>query len=139
MNYANSLVRDRQKKMRDFIRQTGQNRDYFREQNYPKLDNFKKAVDNLESYGIINNNSSFSPAEDVTKAEEYARNVLGIKNVSYKGVDIVTANEWNRGLAETFSKFPELKKQINFVGTCQERNRLLEIETRKYYDGSYAC
>ena len=38
LNYANSLVKDRHKKMRDFIRQTGQNRDYFREQNYGKVD-----------------------------------------------------------------------------------------------------
>ena len=137
LNYANSLVRDRQKKMRDFIRQTGQDRDYFREQNYPKSNNFKKAVDNLESYGIINDNNSFIPAVDVTKAEEYARNVLGIKNVSYKGVDIVTANEWNRGLAETFSKFLELKKRINFVGSCQGKNELIENICRKLYTDAY--
>lgn len=37
LNYANSLVKDRQAKMRDFIRQTGQDRDYFREQNYGKV------------------------------------------------------------------------------------------------------
>ena len=36
LNYSNSLVKDKQAKMRDFIRQTGQDRDYFREQNYPK-------------------------------------------------------------------------------------------------------
>ena len=34
LNYANSLVKKRQAKMLDFIKQTGQNRDYFREQNY---------------------------------------------------------------------------------------------------------
>ena len=74
---------------------------------------------------------------DVTKAEEYARNVLGIKNVSYKGVDIVTANEWNRGLVETFSKFPELKKRINFAGTCQGKNALIENIYRKLYTDAY--
>ena len=120
--------------MRDFIKQTGQDRDYFREQNYPKSHNSKKAVDNSESYGIIGSNNKFVPAEDVTKAEEYARDVLGIKNVSYKGLDTFTANEFNKVLEEHFKEFPELKKQINFVGTCQERNRLLEIEVRKYYE-----
>ena len=109
LNYSNSLVKDKQAKMRDFIKQTGQDRDYFREQNYPKSHNSKKAVDNSESYGIIGSNNKFVPAEDVTKAEEYARDVLGIKNVSYKGVDTKTANEWNRGLADAFSRFPELK------------------------------
>ena len=63
LNYAKSLVRDRQKKMRDFIRQTGQNRDYFREQNYPESNNSvsvglntslkpdnKKIKDNIRDY-----------------------------------------------------------------------------------------
>ncbi len=53
LNYSNSLVRDKQAKMRDFIKQTGQDRDYFREQNYPKSNHSKKVVDNSESYGII--------------------------------------------------------------------------------------
>ena len=38
LNYANSLVKDKQAKMRDFIKQTGQDRDYFREQNYGNVD-----------------------------------------------------------------------------------------------------
>ncbi len=36
LDYSNSLVRDKQAKIRDFINQTGQQRDYFREQNYGK-------------------------------------------------------------------------------------------------------
>ncbi|MDE7098794.1 MAG: hypothetical protein K2O60_06575 [Ruminococcus sp.] len=83
---------------------------------------------------LINIDSGFIPVSDIESAENFAKNTLGIPNVSYKGVDIVTANEWNRGLAEAFSKFPELKKKFGFVGTCQERNRLLEIEVRKYYE-----
>ncbi|MDE7138589.1 MAG: hypothetical protein K2O29_09080 [Ruminococcus sp.] len=38
LNYSNSLLKDRQAKMQDFIKQTGQDRDYFREQNYGKVD-----------------------------------------------------------------------------------------------------
>ncbi|MCM1508516.1 MAG: phage minor capsid protein [Ruminococcus flavefaciens] len=57
LNYSNSLVKDRQAKMRDFIRQTGQERDYFREQNYPKEKLFtvsdKKYVDKYFWSGII--------------------------------------------------------------------------------------
>ena len=34
LKYSNSLVRDKQAKMRDFIQQTGQQRQHFREQNY---------------------------------------------------------------------------------------------------------
>lgn len=36
LNYANDVVKNKQAKMRDFIRQTGQDRDYFREQNYAR-------------------------------------------------------------------------------------------------------
>lgn len=137
LNYANFLVRDKQAKMRDFIQQTGQNRDYFREQNYPKSNNSKKAVDNSKSYGIIESNNKFVQAEGVTKAEEYARNVLGIKNVFYKGLDTFTANEFNKALEVHFKEFPEFKKQINFVGTCQERNRLIREKVKAYYKAEY--
>ncbi|MDE5885412.1 MAG: phage minor capsid protein [Oscillospiraceae bacterium] len=34
LNFSKSLVKNKQAKMRDFIQQTGQKRDYFREQNY---------------------------------------------------------------------------------------------------------
>lgn len=34
LNYSNDVVKRKQAKMRDFIKQTKQNRDYFREQNY---------------------------------------------------------------------------------------------------------
>lgn len=37
-DYANQQIKDKQAKMRDFINQTGQSRDYFREQNYGKVD-----------------------------------------------------------------------------------------------------
>ncbi|MCM1316502.1 MAG: phage minor capsid protein [Muribaculaceae bacterium] len=57
LNYASSLVRDKQAKMRDFIRQTGQNRDYFREQNYPKTSENNLTIS--DNNGIINEKKSF--------------------------------------------------------------------------------
>lgn len=36
-DYSNQQIKDKQAKMRDFINQTGQSRDYFREQNYGKV------------------------------------------------------------------------------------------------------
>ena len=54
LNYANSLVKDKQAKMRDFIRQTGQDRDYFREQNYPK-ENSRNSLTLVLNNGKINN------------------------------------------------------------------------------------
>ncbi|MDE5854583.1 MAG: phage minor capsid protein, partial [Ruminococcus sp.] len=39
LNYADDVVKQKQAKMRDFIKQTGQDRDYFREQNYGSSQN----------------------------------------------------------------------------------------------------
>ena len=71
LNYANSLVKDKQAKMRDFIKQTGQDRDYFREQNYPKSNDFKKAV----SLTFNSSNSQYyKPVElDKSKPENITR------------------------------------------------------------------
>ena len=58
LNYSNSLVKDKQAKMRDFIRQTGQDRDYFREQNYGSVDYKKNSQHSLMSpsdNGTLNN------------------------------------------------------------------------------------
>ncbi len=60
LNYANSLVKNKQVKMRDFIRQTGQNRDYLREQNYPESDNSKKSVSLTFN---ANNSQYYKPVE----------------------------------------------------------------------------
>ena len=86
--------------------------------------------------GIIPS-SGFVPAADVAKAEEYAKNTLGIPNVSYRGVDVTTANEWNRGLYDTFNKFPELKSRFGFVGECHERNSALKPVVQQYYTDMY--
>lgn len=53
LNYSNSLVKDKQAKMREFIKQTGQDRDYFREQNYPK-ENIRNGLTSTRTRGIIN-------------------------------------------------------------------------------------
>ena len=57
LNYANSLVKDKQAKMRDFIRQTGQDRDYFREQNYPKENSRNSLTSVIEDGKILDRKS----------------------------------------------------------------------------------
>lgn len=68
----------------------------------------------------------FMPAKTIKQANEYAKDTLGIPNVSYKGVDVITANEWNKGLRDTFDKFPKLKEKFGFVGESHERNKGLK-------------
>lgn len=48
-DYANQQIKDKQAKMRDFINQTGQSRDYFREQNYGKVIYPKNSRNSLTS------------------------------------------------------------------------------------------
>lgn len=83
--------------------------------------------------GIIKVSNPFQPAASVKDAEEYARNELGVKNVSYKGVDVETANAWNQGLAESFERFPELKNNYGFVGEARERNKALKPVYKEDY------
>ena len=71
LNYANSLVKDKQAKMRDFIRKTGQDRDYFREQNYSKSTDSKKIVSLTFNSG---NSQYYKPVElDKNKPENIIR------------------------------------------------------------------
>lgn len=89
--------------------------------------------------GTININQirRFLPSKTVSEAEDYARSVLGIPNVSYKGCDVDTANAWNRGLHDAFSRFPELKKNFGFVGEVHERNAMLKPVLRQHYADDY--
>ncbi|MDE5583221.1 MAG: phage minor capsid protein [Ruminococcus sp.] len=61
LNDAKRKVAEKQAKMRDFVRQTGQDRDYFREQNYsdkPTKNNFGKDLTFSLNSGKININKS---------------------------------------------------------------------------------
>lgn len=81
LNYANSLVKDKQAKMRDFIKQTGQDRDYFREQNYPKENSrnnltYIQNSDKIEDEKNINfEDEIFYFDEHKEGYEEYLKNV----------------------------------------------------------------
>lgn len=52
-DYANQQIKESQAKMRDFINQTGQSRDYFREQNYGRV-SYPKNSGNGLTYGSSN-------------------------------------------------------------------------------------
>ena len=74
----------------------------------------------------------FTPAENIAQANKYAKETLGVPNVKYNGIDIRVANEWNEALRDTFEKFPELQKELKFVGTLQERNKKLRKDYEVY-------
>lgn len=96
-------------------------------------DNNGIGVENTDENSII----EYRESKTIKEANDFAKNDLGIPNVEYKGVDITTANEWNKGLTDTFNRFPELKKNFGFVGECHERNKALKPVVRQYYQNWY--
>lgn len=97
------------------------------------VDGKKDSLKSLVLHGTIQKIISFVPASTIQEAEEFAKNTLGIPNVSYKDVDIVTANAWNEGLCDSINRFPELKNNFGFVGDAHERNKMLKPILRQYY------
>ena len=77
LNYANDTVKRKQAKMRDFISQTGQSRDYFREQNYG---NFQSSIDYM---------SRFTPKYSDQKKITTGTINMHVKKVSNSRFDMV--------------------------------------------------
>ena len=70
LNHANALLRDKQDKMRDFIKQTGQDRDYFREQNYPKENN-QNDLTYIQNADKIEDEENTSIEDEIFYFDEY--------------------------------------------------------------------
>ena len=74
----------------------------------------------------------FVPAKTIKEANAFAMDILGIPHADYKGTTVEIANEWNRGLHDNFKRFPELRDNFDFVGTCQNRNKHAKKELYPY-------
>ena len=74
----------------------------------------------------------FVPAKTIKEANAFAMDILGIPHADYKGTTVEIANEWNRGLHDNFKRFPELRENFDFVGTCQNRNKHAKKELYPY-------
>ena len=49
-----------------------------------------------------------------------------------------TANEWNRGLKDSFDRFPELKKNFGFVGEAHERRTIIRDRVREFFETEWS-
>ncbi len=79
----------------------------------------------------------FTPAKTTRDAEAFAHDKLGIETVRYGKLNVEVANGINQSLVEHFNQFPELKKQIQFVGSAQERSKLyVENKKKIWYEES---
>ncbi len=68
----------------------------------------------------------YKEAKNIQGANQYAEKTLGIKRAEYKGLHLQVANEWNRGLTDTFNRFPEMRGKIHFTGEAHERNQIIK-------------
>lgn len=67
------------------------------------------------------------PVFQTTKeAEKWGRDNLGVPNVHYGKLPPDTANAINEAVQEHFEQYPELRKRMEFVGSNQERAKLLK-------------
>jgi hypothetical protein len=62
----------------------------------------------------------------IKAAEDYARDILGVTYADYTGIDPAIADEWNTHLKRTLKEIPELKGKINFIGSTEAQNKLME-------------
>lgn len=67
---------------------------------------------------------SFRPATTLPDAETWVRESARVKHVDYKGIDLYTANEFNKSLAQHVNLDPRLRSNIDFIGTCQAQSTL---------------
>lgn len=91
----------------------------------PIADDFSRDVAKVIEKG------AFVTAKTVKQAAEFAVKGNLADFADYKGVDVEVANAWNRSLYDHIAKFPELRKNQRFTGTCQaqfKRFREFEIE-----------
>lgn len=143
---AKAAVTAAQKKMREFINRTGRTRRYDRESLYGGATTAQKlnqsAPQNVTSQATTSapqtNKLSYQPASTITEAEKYARDVVGIPNVSYKGLDIRTANAMNESLTNAFNYSSKISQNMGFYGSAQERNKLMKAELETYFTGYFS-
>lgn len=78
----------------------------------------------------------FIPAKTLKEANAYAEKYFNLR-CSYKGIDVRIANEWNRGVYDMKKEFPEVADKLKFIGTGQERNRLIKKEIEAWVEDNY--
>lgn len=79
----------------------------------------------------------FKPAESIQDAERFAID-SGVENVSFKNIDIEVANGMNESLHDHFRDFPELKNNVHYWGSAQEKKNFLGDIVRKHFEKAYA-
>lgn len=91
---------------------------------------------NSAKEGIIDiSKIEYKEAKTIKEANEFAESI-GFE-ADYKGINIKCANEWNKGLYDMKTKYPEITDDIRFVGSTQARNKKMREAATEFYKGYY--
>jgi hypothetical protein len=74
---------------------------------------------------------AFKEAKTVKEAEDFARNVIGVKYVNFKGIDLAIANDINKSVFNVKSIMPDIKTVG--IGSAQKANKDLKDEVLRAY------
>jgi SPP1 gp7 family putative phage head morphogenesis protein len=85
-------------------------------------------VEKVDSY---EEKPEFKEAKTIKEAEKFAVDAGLASRVDYKGLSVEVANEMNKGVLETFEQFPELRTNMQFLGSIQARNKIYTANERQ--------
>lgn len=97
-------------------------------QEEPDKKESEEGKDNIE-------NLVYVKAKTVKEANKFAES-MGFE-ADYTGINIKCANEWNKGLYDMKTKYPEITDDIRFVGSTQARNKKMREAATEFYKGYY--
>ena len=64
----------------------------------------------------------YKECKTIKEATSFAKKLLGAKEASYNGLDISSANEFNKGLVKALNTFPELKDFVQKLSTGSSKS-----------------
>lgn len=77
----------------------------------------------------------FVAAKNKVDAVKYAKEQLGIKNVDLGNLDIRAINDMNKATTDVYNKYPEIRGQLNFIGSAQSRSTgIVDEKINEYID-----
>ncbi|MDO4595315.1 MAG: minor capsid protein [Tissierellia bacterium] len=105
------------------------------EEDNSHIDADNKIVNSSQESENNDQKLKYIDAKNIKEANAFAES-MGFR-ADYSGIDIRCANEWNKGLYNMLRDFPEVARQIKFVGSIQKRNQFLKKEIENYYYEKY--
>lgn len=121
----------------DELRILQERAEYFGLDNSANFEEYRQRFNIASQTASPNLQYTFTPASSISEAEKYARETIGIPNVSYAGVDLRVANAMNESLTNAFNYCPDIKDRMQFYGSAQARNKQLKKELEDYFTQTF--